>query len=149
MNPKSTNYLFLAVAASTMLFFLACSKSETGTPVIPPVSDTFNPATATLLKQGSFSGNMSYTVAGSVKLYDFQGKKYIYLENFSSPNGPDLKVYVATSNTAAQFVTLGALKGVSGTQTYLVNNPPDFNQYNKVLIWCQQFSVLFGTSTIQ
>ena len=134
---------------STMLFLAACSKSNDATPATAIPSDTFNPATATLLKQGSFSGNMSYNVSGSVKLYDNQGKKYIYFENFSSSNGPDLKVYVATSNTASQFITLGALKGVSGTQAYLVNNPPDFNQYNKVLIWCQQFSVLFGASTIQ
>ena len=141
--------LLIVAAVWTVLLFSACSKSDSGTPATPPTNDTFNPATATLLKQGSLSGNMSYNVSGSVKLYDYQGKKYIYFENFSSSNGPDLKVYLATSNTASQFVTLGALKGVSGAQAYLVNNPPDFNQYNKVLIWCQQFSVLFGASTIQ
>jgi Electron transfer DM13 len=141
---------FLIIAAvGCLLFFSACSKSNDGTPATAPANETFNPATATLLKQGSFSGNMGYAVSGSVKLYEYQGKKYIYFENFSSSNGPDLKVYVATTNTASQFVNLGSLKGVSGTQTYVVNNPPDFNQYNKVLIWCQQFSVLFGTSTIQ
>jgi hypothetical protein len=141
---------FLIVSAvSIMLFLAACSKSNDATPATASPNETFNPATATLLKQGFFSGNMNYNVSGSVKLYDYQGKKYIYFENFSSSNGPDLKVYVATSNTASQFVTLGALKGVSGTQSYLVTNPPDFNQYNKVLIWCQQFGVLFGTSTIQ
>lgn len=139
----------MVVAVGIILFFSACNKSKDNTAAIAPVNVTFNPATATLLKQGSFSGNMSYTVSGSVKLYEQQGKKYIYFENFSSSNGPDLKVYVATSNTASQFVTLGALKSTSGTQAYLVNNPPDFNLYNKVLIWCQQFSVLFGTSTIQ
>ncbi len=139
----------LAGAISTILFFSACSKSKDGTAATAPANEIFNPATATLIKQGSFSGNMSYAVSGSVKLYEYQGKKYIYFENFSSSNGPDLKVYVATTNTASQFINLGALKGVSGTQAYVINNPPDFNQYNKVLIWCQQFSVLFGTSTIQ
>lgn len=141
---------FLIVASiGAVLFFSSCKKSNNTTPATAPANETFNPATATLLKQGSFSGNMSYTVSGSVKLYEYQGKKYIYFENFSSPNGPDLKVYVATTTTASQFVNLGSLKGVSGTQAYVVNNPPDFSQYNKVLIWCQQFSVLFGASTIQ
>jgi hypothetical protein len=133
----------------SLLILSACSKSNDGSPAVAPVNETFNPATATLLKQGTFSGNMNYTVTGSVRLYESQGKNYIYFENFNSTNGPDLKVYVATTNSATQFVNLGSLKGASGTQVYLINNPPDFNQYNKVLIWCQQFSVLFGTSTIQ
>ncbi len=141
--------LIIAGAISTILFFSACSKSKDGTAATAPANETFNPATATLIKQGSFSGNMSYSVSGSVKLYEYQGKKYIYFENFSSSNGPDLKVYIATNNTASQFINLGVLKGISGTQAYVINNPPDFNQYNKVLIWCQQFSILFGTATIQ
>jgi hypothetical protein len=109
----------------------------------------FDVTKATLIKQGSFSGNMSYVVTGTAGLYDFEGKKYIYLQNFSTSAGPDLKLYVATTNNAAQFVSLGALKSNSGAQSYLISNPPDFNTYNKILIWCQQFSVLFGASTIQ
>ncbi len=140
----------VSIVIGTILFLTACSKSNNETPAaVNPGNETFNPSTATLLKQGSFSGNMNYAVSGSVKLYEYQGKKYIYFENFSSSNGPDLKVYVSTTNTASQFVSLGALQAVSGSQTYLVTNPPDFNQYNKVLIWCQQFGVMFGTSTIQ
>jgi hypothetical protein len=92
---------------------------------------------------------MGYSVSGTVKLLEFQGKKYIHFENFSSSNGPDLKVYIATSNTAAQFVSLGSLRGVTGVQTYEVVNPPNFTQYNKILIWCQQAGALFGSSTIQ
>lgn len=130
------------------LFLTSCKKSD-GTPPVAPNSDVFNPANATLLKQGSFTGNGSYRVSGTVKLYDYQGKKYIHFENFSSSNGPDLKVYIATNNNASQFINLGVLKGVSGTQSYLINNPPDFNQFNRVLIWCQQFSALFGSSMIQ
>jgi Electron transfer DM13 len=140
--------LIFSIAAITLLSS-ACKKSKDGTPDTAPEDQTFNPANATLLKQGSFSGNMSYTVSGSVKLYEYLGKKYVYFENFNSSNGPDLKVYLATSNTASQFVSLGTLKGVSGVQAYEVKNPPDLNQYNKVLIWCQQFGLLFGSSTIQ
>ena len=142
-------YLINIAALGSILFLSACSKSSDATPATAPANETFNPATATLLKQGSLSGNMSYTVSGSVKIYDAQGKKYIYFENFSSSNGPDLKVYLATTNTATQFISLGSLKGLSGNQAYVVTNPPDFSQYNKVLIWCQQFGVLFGSSTIQ
>lgn len=141
---------FFAIGCIIVFLFLtSCKKSDDSTTPIAPTNEMFNPANATLLKQGTFSGNAQYNVSGSVKLYDFQGNKYIHFENFSSSNGPDLKVYLATSNNASQFVNLGVLKSVSGTQTYLINNPPDFNQFNKVLIWCQRFSALFGASTIQ
>lgn len=132
-----------------IILLSACNKSQDGTPATPPANDLFNPANATLLKSGNFTGSANYSVNGSVKLYDFQGKKYIYFENFTSSNGPDLKVYIATTNTATQFVNLGNLKGVSGSQAYLINNPPDLNQFNKVLIWCQQFTALFGSATLQ
>ncbi len=141
---------FICIAAlGSILLLSACSKSNEAIPTTAPSNETFNPATATLIKQGSLSGSMNYSVSGSVKLYEFQGKKYIYFENFSSSNGPDLKVYIATTNTASQFVNLGALKGLSGNQAYVINSTLDFNQYNKVLIWCQQFGVLFGSSAIQ
>lgn len=142
------NY-FYHILFFVLFLFTNCSKTKDATPETAENDINFDVTKATLLKQGTFTGNMNYTVNGSVKLYEYQAKKYIYFENFSSSNGPDLKVYLATSNTATQFVSLGALKATSGTQVYLINNPPDFGQYNKILIWCQQFSVLFGTSTIQ
>jgi Electron transfer DM13 len=144
--------IYKFIYAPILVIFLSyCSKSNTdATPTVAPAIDsTFNVTKATLLKQGTFSGNMSYSVNGTTKLYEYLGKKYIYFENFSSNNGPDLKVYLATTTTATQFINLGALKGTTGTQVYLINMPPDFTQYNKILIWCQQFSALFGKADLQ
>jgi hypothetical protein len=143
---KSIALILLCVT----LAFSSCSKSDSETPDMPPpTSNTFNPATATLVSQGTFSGNRNYTVSGVAKRYTFQGKDYIYLENFSTTNGPDLKVYLATTTNAAQFVNLGVLKGATGNQSYVVSVPVDFKQYDKILIWCQQFSALFGAATLQ
>jgi Electron transfer DM13 len=142
---------FLPISILALFSIMGCEKSSTDTNSNTGgnSSSTFDITKATLIKQGSFSGNMSYVVTGTAGLYDFEGKKYIYLQNFSTSAGPDLKLYVATTTSATQFVSLGTLKSNSGTQSYLITNPPDFNTYNKVLIWCQQFSVLFGASTIQ
>lgn len=132
-----------------VVLLFACSKSEDNMmPTPDPMTDTFNPAAATLISQGAFRGSGSYSVSGTAKLYEFQGKRYIYLENFSSSGGPDLRVYLATNTSATQFVSLGKLKATSGNQAYLINNPPDFSQYKNVLIWCQQFTALFGASTL-
>jgi Electron transfer DM13 len=133
----------------TVFGLTSCSKNQESTSNNAVSSDSFNVANAILLRTGSFSGNRNYSVTGSAKLYEYQGKRYIRLENFVSSNGPDLKVYIATTTNATQFVNIGDLKSITGTQTYLINNPPDFAQYNKVLIWCQQFSALFGSATIQ
>lgn len=131
------------------ILFTSCKKMEPITAITPTTTAAFNAAAATLLKQGTFTGNMNYVVSGTVKLYEYQGKTFVYFENFNTPNGPDLKVYVATNNTASQFITLGSLKAATGAQYYEIINAPNFNQYNKILIWCQQFSVLFGNATIQ
>lgn len=139
------NLLYIVLVIS----LFACSKAEDDDMSPAPMTDNFNPAAATLISMGTFSGSGSYTVSGTAKLYEFQGKRYIYLENFSTSGGPDLRVYIATNTSATQFVSLGKLKANSGNQAYLISNPPDFTQYKNVLIWCQQFTVLFGASTLQ
>jgi Electron transfer DM13 len=142
--------LILNYLALLMLFLhISCKKADTNSVATTTTTGNFNIATATLLKQGTFSGNMNYEVTGTVKLYNDQGKFFIYFENFSSSNGPDLKVYVATNNNANQFISLGTLKANTGSYYYEILNAPNFDQYNKILIWCQQFSVLFGNATLQ
>src|SRR5918997_5805907 len=71
------------------------------------------------------------------------------LENFKATNGPDLYVYLATDNSASDFVNLGRLKGNIGNQNYDIPEGTDFSKYNSVLIWCQAFSVLFGSAELQ
>jgi Electron transfer DM13 len=142
---------FIISSVFIITLLAGCSKSQdsvAGSPVVPTDS-VFNPAGATLLKQGSFSGAGGHTVSGSVKLYEKGGNRYIYLENFSSTAGPDLKVYLSTDQSASQFISLGSLKANSGAQVYLLSNSADIMLYNKVLIWCQQFTVLFGVSVLQ
>ncbi len=139
----------IAILFAATILFVSCKKSE-NVAAPTPVDTTFDVTRATLLKTGSFAGSGSYTVNGTVKLYSFNNKNYIQFTNFGCNNGPDLKVYIATNNSAAQFVSLGTLQSnTAATQTYTVAMPPDFSTHNKVLIWCQQFSVLFGTSTLQ
>jgi hypothetical protein len=63
-------------------------------------------------------------------------------------NGPDLYVYLATNTTAKDFVSLGRLKDNIGNQNYPIRENKDFEKYNTVLIWCQAFSTLFGSSKL-
>ncbi len=133
-------------AISLICFFISsCSKEENT--MSAPINDPGNGGT--LLVQGNFSSRGGYTVTGSAKMLDNAGVKTVRLENFSSSNGPDLKVYLAKDVNAATFMNLGNLKSISGNQNYSITGMPDIAQYKYVLIWCQQFGVGFGIAELQ
>ncbi len=91
-------------------------------------------------------------------IHDAQGDAYtipledtsnvLRLENFKSTNGPDLYVYLSTDENASDFVNLGTLKANSGNQNYEIPDDTDLSKYNKVLIWCKAFGVLFGSAEL-
>jgi hypothetical protein len=76
------------------------------------------------------------------------GSKVLRLEDFKATNGPDLYVYLATDDRASEFVNLGELKANNGNQNYKIPDDTDLEKYNKVLIWCKTFGVLFGNADL-
>jgi hypothetical protein len=76
------------------------------------------------------------------------GRELLRLEDFKSTNGPDLYVYLSTDTDATDIVNLGKLKANVGNQNYEIPEGTDLKKYNKVLIWCKSFSVLFGSSEL-
>ena len=76
------------------------------------------------------------------------GSDVLRLENFISTNGPDLYVYLSTDDNASEFINLGELKASKGNQNYEIPNDTDLNEYDKVLIWCKAFGVLFGSAEL-
>jgi len=103
----------------------------------------------------SYAG--TFTGAGD-GIHDAQGDAYtipledgsnvLRLENFQSTNGPDLFVYLSTDENASEFINLGVLKANNGNQNYEIPDDTDLDKYNKVLIWCKSFSVLFGSAEL-
>ncbi len=103
----------------------------------------------------SFAG--SFIGAGD-GIHDAQGNAFtilledkssvLRLENFKSTNGPDLYVYLSTDENASDFINLGELKANNGNQNYEIPNDADLSKYNKVLIWCKAFGVLFGSAEL-
>lgn len=132
---------FLIISAGA----ISCKKSNTSNQT---VMDPVNPNAVVLVK-GNFAGNGSYNVVGSAEILSVDSKKQLVLKGFTSSSGPDLKVYIATTREAGTFINLGPLKSTNGQQLYDISGMPDFNQYKFVLIWCQQFSVLFGSAELK
>ncbi len=76
------------------------------------------------------------------------GSQILRLEDFRSTNGPDVHLYLSTDKQASDFIDLGKLKANNGNQNYPIPIDTDFNKYKYVLIWCQPFSVLFGSAQL-
>jgi hypothetical protein len=77
--------------------------------------------------------------------------RILRLESFRSTNGPDLYVYLSKDprSISEGFVNLGRLKGNIGNLNYHIPDDVNLSEYGYVLIWCKQFSVLFGYAHLQ
>ena len=104
---------------------------------------------------GSFH-SVAHETHGNASILDVGGKKILRLTDFTTSNGPDVRVYLVAAGdasdnetvTRAGFVELGKLKGNQGDQNYDVPNDLDLAKYRAVTIWCRRFSVNFATAPL-
>jgi hypothetical protein len=82
-------------------------------------------------------------------VYTKNGTKSLVFTNFNTDNGPDLRVYLSRSNTNVDFTEIGLLKSTSGNFYYSIDTTINTADYNHVLIWCEDFSALFGSAQLQ
>ena len=83
-----------------------------------------------------------------VKLYSKNGEKFLVFEDFSTEAGPDLNVFLSASNTNSGASDLGDLIGEKGNFYYSFNINTNTDSLKNVLIWCVQYSALFGNSSL-
>jgi len=133
----------LYILLISISIFSCKKKNET----VAADNNTFDASKATLIKKGTFVSNV-HKVSGNVSIYLSGSSKVVYLENFSTESGPDLKVYLSTATNNTDVKDLGALKANSGKFYYTIDTA-NTSKYNYVLIWCKQYSVLFGNSELK
>jgi hypothetical protein len=119
-----------------------------------PVSPTREPAA---LLSGSFHDG-AHETKGMATIYRLaDGRRILRLSDFTTSNGPDVRVYLVaapdatdseTVNSAGHF-ELGKLKGNVGDQIYDVRAGVDLDKYRAVTIWCARFGVNFGTAPLK
>ncbi|MDP2621317.1 MAG: DM13 domain-containing protein [Hyphomicrobiales bacterium] len=112
----------------------------------------------TTLASGAFrDADAVHRGAGTATVYESAtGARVLRLSDFSVTNGPDLKVWlVAAKNpatsadvTGGDWRALGPLKGNIGDQTYPIPADLNLDDYGAVVIWCEQFSVLFAAADL-
>jgi Electron transfer DM13 len=109
------------------------------------------------LASGSFHA-VAHETKGTAAVHELAMGKYVLrLTGFETSNGPDVHVLLgkapdaADSDTvkAAGYVDLGSLKGNIGDQNYEIPTDVKPSDFNSVTIWCNRFSVNFGTAPLK
>ncbi len=121
----------------------------------PPVTAPPAPTIVTLA-EGSFIPLGRYSGEGvALVLNDGTEQRFLRFENFSTDNGPDLRVYLANSDATADqgtfdddFVDLGELRGNIGDQNYEIPPEVDLSVYDTVVVWCVRFSTGFTAADL-
>jgi hypothetical protein len=118
-----------------------------------PVTTAASSADAVSLAKGTFHSNAHETIGAATILSLSDGRRILRLTNFSTSNGPDVRVYLVAAPDVndeatvedAGFIELGVMKGNKGDQNYDVPAAVDLAQYRTVTIWWKRFSVNFGS----
>jgi len=138
--PKGFLILFVGI------FLLGCKKEST--PVIPlnqKIDTSFSKPSSSI---GGFMNGPYGMVTGKARIYLTNGTFQLALSNFSTSNGPDLKVYISQEQNPVHFINLGPLKSTTGDQIYDIPTVNNVSSYTYALIFCQQYQHLFGFTQI-
>jgi hypothetical protein len=113
-------------------------------------------AAAGVLLSGSFH-SVAHETRGTATVHELGGgRRVLRFTDFTTSNGPDVRVYLVAAAdasddetvTKAGFVELGKLKGTEGDQNYEIPAGLDLSRYRAVTIWCRRFSVNFATAPL-
>jgi hypothetical protein len=124
----------------------------------PPASDQLSDSDKTrLVATGTFiHANPSDPIhwgRGKVSVYE----RAVFLESdFEVGPGPAFHVYLVPKSGIrknsdlgeAMFVDLGGLRAFKGSQRYAIPAGVDLKNYQSVIIWCRQFSVLISPADL-
>jgi hypothetical protein len=95
------------------------------------------------------SGNLSGTDAehpasGTIKI---EGNN-VLLENVNITEAPDGRVILTKDLNESTGVSLGNLKGFTGSHQYPIPEGAEISDFNSVVIWCDQFKVPIGKAAL-
>lgn len=115
--------------------------------------------TATAIASGQFQdADARHQGAGTAVLaQSSDGRTVLQFGDFSVTPGPDLEVWLVAADAPgtsaavlnSTYVSLGSLQSANGAQTYEIPSNIDVSAYGSVVIWCEDFSVLFATATLR
>lgn len=103
---------------------------------------------ASTIAEGIFVPS-AHEVKGRAVIIESDYKMTLRFEDFETINGPDLRIYLSSGLDIEDSIDLGPIKATKGYVNYEVDKSVDLERYNKVLVWCRAFRVLFSYSEIK
>jgi hypothetical protein len=101
------------------------------------------PQGPTVVAEADFKSR-AHDVKGKAVLIESSDGTVLRFEDFETVNGPDLKIYLGSELGDNDYVDLGPILATKGSANYAVPAGTDTSKYNKVLVWCDAFDVLFS-----
>ncbi|MGG0150946.1 DM13 domain-containing protein [Bacillus mycoides] len=107
-----------------------------------------------VVNKGQFQNGVHETT-GVATIYQLaDGKRILRLTNFSTSNGPDVRVVLVPAKQLKnnedvknyKYIELGKLKGNKGDQNYEIPDEIDVSTYGAVSVWCKRFNENFGAA---
>ena len=115
-------------------------------------------AEAQTLATGQFrDADSSHRGTGQARLVRLPGGSHeVQFTAFEVTNGPDLEVWLSAHPNpqssadvkAEAFLSVGQLKGNVGDQAYDLPGDTDVTTFPSVVVWCEQFGVLFSSAVL-
>jgi len=101
-----------------------------------------------VLQQAKFQPG-SHKVKGSALIIQKNGNKYLQLKDFETIRGPDVKLVLSKDLKAKDSISFGKLEVTKGNYYVKISKDIDLKKYNKVLIWCRAFRILFSYAQLK
>ncbi|PEV83444.1 DM13 domain-containing protein [Bacillus cereus] len=107
-----------------------------------------------VVNEGQFEKGVHDTT-GTATIHQLaNGKHVLRLSNFSTSNGPDVRVVLVSTNHLKnnedvknhKYIELGKLKGNKGDQNYEIPEGINVSKYASVSIWCKRFNEKIGAA---
>jgi hypothetical protein len=125
------------------ILMMSCKKEEVV--AVPPTEVSKG---LTTIYAATFTSS-AHTTTGTVKLAkDDAGKKFLVFDTFKTDAGPDLRIYLSDDLKATSYTEI-TNQVTNGTFQVPVDAAVNTETKRKVLIWCKQFSVLFGSADLK
>ena len=131
----------IAISLVTSTLLTGCKREE-----LTPIQVLMEkPAAMSIQKTtGNFTNGDGETATGQAGIYRKDDNYQLVFENLMVNNGPNLHVYLSKEIDPKNFVDLGDLKSIKGNQVYDIPSNVDATTYKYALVYCKQYSHLFG-----
>ncbi|MEO1592784.1 MAG: DM13 domain-containing protein [Cyanobacteria bacterium J06632_22] len=113
-------------------------------------------ASKAVTRSGRFvTVEQDHATTGSARIIEENGQRYIEFDGaFDTARGPAVQVVLYNQDSApvnlaeGDYAYVGDLQSFSGAQRYAIPADIDLDEYESVVIWCEQFNVTFGYADI-